>query len=174
MQAAAGGKGRGANGMPTPAQIQAMQVSAMGTLREPFLNRKKAVNATRDVATNAEADAWRWRHAGDDEGHDAGPGRRPDGRGGNATNDGFYGKRTRRSRRAWWARCRHARYGGYDEDDGHGWVIDRIYYTNCTLVRKRSSSNCLGSSLFELPFLNRGCRFVAEQERRGVHGLLAR
>jgi signal recognition particle subunit SRP54 len=27
MQAAAGGKGRGANGMPTPAQIQAMQVS---------------------------------------------------------------------------------------------------------------------------------------------------
>lgn len=26
MQAAAGGKGRGANGMPTPAQIQAMQV----------------------------------------------------------------------------------------------------------------------------------------------------
>lgn len=28
MQAAAGGKGRGAGGMPTPAQIQAMQVSA--------------------------------------------------------------------------------------------------------------------------------------------------
>ena len=28
MQAAAGGKGRGANGMPTPAQIQAMQVSS--------------------------------------------------------------------------------------------------------------------------------------------------
>jgi signal recognition particle subunit SRP54 len=27
MQAAAGGKGRGSNGMPTPAQIQAMQVS---------------------------------------------------------------------------------------------------------------------------------------------------
>lgn len=26
MQAAAGGKGRGANGAPTPAQIQAMQV----------------------------------------------------------------------------------------------------------------------------------------------------
>jgi signal recognition particle subunit SRP54 len=29
MQAAAGGKGRGANGMPTPAQIQAMQVGVM-------------------------------------------------------------------------------------------------------------------------------------------------
>ena len=28
MQAAAGGRGRGANGMPTPAQIQAMQVRA--------------------------------------------------------------------------------------------------------------------------------------------------
>lgn len=28
MQTAAGGKGRGANGMPTPAQIQAMQVSS--------------------------------------------------------------------------------------------------------------------------------------------------
>jgi hypothetical protein len=28
MQAAAGGKGRGANGAPTPAQIQAMQVRA--------------------------------------------------------------------------------------------------------------------------------------------------
>jgi hypothetical protein len=27
MQQAAGGKGRGAGGMPTPAQIQAMQVS---------------------------------------------------------------------------------------------------------------------------------------------------
>ena len=27
MQSATGGKGRGANGMPTPAQIQAMQVS---------------------------------------------------------------------------------------------------------------------------------------------------
>lgn len=27
MQSAAGGRGRGANGMPTPAQIQAMQVS---------------------------------------------------------------------------------------------------------------------------------------------------
>jgi signal recognition particle subunit SRP54 len=26
MQVAAGGRGRGANGMPTPAQIQAMQV----------------------------------------------------------------------------------------------------------------------------------------------------
>ena len=30
MQAAAGGKGRGAGGMPTPAQIQAMQVSVHG------------------------------------------------------------------------------------------------------------------------------------------------
>lgn len=29
MQAAAGGKGRGANGMPTPAQIQAMQVRSL-------------------------------------------------------------------------------------------------------------------------------------------------
>jgi signal recognition particle subunit SRP54 len=27
MQSAAGGKGRGAGGMPTPAQMQAMQVS---------------------------------------------------------------------------------------------------------------------------------------------------
>lgn len=32
MQAATGGKGRGANGMPTPAQIQAMQVSRLGTI----------------------------------------------------------------------------------------------------------------------------------------------
>jgi hypothetical protein len=33
MQAAAGGKGRGAGGMPTPAQIQAMQVSVHDGIR---------------------------------------------------------------------------------------------------------------------------------------------
>jgi hypothetical protein len=35
MQAAAGGKGRGANGMPTPAQIQAMQASIRWSIEVP-------------------------------------------------------------------------------------------------------------------------------------------
>jgi signal recognition particle subunit SRP54 len=38
MQAAAGGKGRGANGMPTPAQIQAMQVRKVIADLMPLLN----------------------------------------------------------------------------------------------------------------------------------------
>lgn len=39
MQQAAGGRGRGANGMPTPAQIQAMQVSTYaGRCMIPFIN----------------------------------------------------------------------------------------------------------------------------------------
>lgn len=85
MQAAAGGKGRGANGMPTPAQIQAMQVSAMGTFPRGVSDPEAAIDAPWDVTTNAETDAQRWGHAGDDEGHDAGAGRRPVRYGGDAT-----------------------------------------------------------------------------------------
>ncbi|KAH9935014.1 signal recognition particle protein [Fomitopsis serialis] len=50
MQAAAGGRGRGANGMPTPAQIQAMQRSM-----------------PRDAPADAAPDARRRRYAGNDE-----------------------------------------------------------------------------------------------------------
>ena len=81
MQAAAGGRGRGANGMPTPAQIQAMQVC----LPAPTISSEWRLNVAsitaRDAPRHASAatapDAERRRHAGDDEGHDAGPRRRP-------------------------------------------------------------------------------------------------
>jgi signal recognition particle subunit SRP54 len=38
MQSAAGGRGRGANGMPTPAQIQAMQVCCAFILLDHFID----------------------------------------------------------------------------------------------------------------------------------------
>lgn len=58
MQAAAGGKGRGANGMPTPAQIQAMQASPRGTLSRTVSEQPPiAIDAAWDVTTNAKADA---------------------------------------------------------------------------------------------------------------------
>ena len=77
MQAAAGGRGRGANGMPTPAQIQAMQVRPPA----PTISSERRLNVAsitaRDAPRHASAatapDAERRRHAGDDEGHDAGP-----------------------------------------------------------------------------------------------------
>lgn len=48
MQAAAGGRGRGANGMPTPAQIQAMQVCPPSPL---FLHDRQHLNARRNLIT---------------------------------------------------------------------------------------------------------------------------
>lgn len=72
MQAAAGGKGRGANGMPTPAQIQAMQVrmdQSHGRCNSEILDGL-ASNATRYAPANAETNE-RWWHAGNDEGYDA-------------------------------------------------------------------------------------------------------
>jgi hypothetical protein len=58
MQSAAGGKGRGANGMPTPAQIQAMQVGAVQILPSKSITEPHpASNAAWDVATNAATDA---------------------------------------------------------------------------------------------------------------------
>jgi hypothetical protein len=81
MQAAAGGKGRGANGMPTPAQIQAMQVSEISIGFRYLIILITAIDASRDVTADATADAeWR-RHARNDEGHDARTRRRPDGYG---------------------------------------------------------------------------------------------
>ena len=86
MQQAAGGRGRGANGMPTPAQIQAMQVrmpacgQGCAAQRECLLTDARGVlarNAAGDAAAAPAPDAERRRDAGDDEGHDAGPGRGP-------------------------------------------------------------------------------------------------
>ena len=71
MQAAAGGKGRGAGGMPTPAQIQAMQVSVHGHIIRRKSDKRTAFYAAWDATTNAKTTTW-WRgHAGDDEGYDA-------------------------------------------------------------------------------------------------------
>ena len=80
MQQAAGGRGRGANGMPTPAQIQAMQVRrcdfpiSMHDIDSTILFAAR--NASRHAPATSSDDAERWRYAGDDEGHDARPGRR--------------------------------------------------------------------------------------------------
>lgn len=73
MQQAAGGKGRGAGGMPTPAQIQAMQVCLYFVLafwardNDPYL----AILTAWNVAANAETNEKRWWPARDDEGDDA-------------------------------------------------------------------------------------------------------
>ena len=79
MQAAAGGRGRGANGMPTPAQIQAMQVRCCPdhhiSERSHSIRFDAARDASGHAATAATPDAQWWRYAGDDEGDDAGPGR---------------------------------------------------------------------------------------------------
>jgi hypothetical protein len=86
MQAAAGGKGRGANGMPTPAQIQAMQVrSSWDRLFISISEPSTAINASWYVAADAEADAQWGGHAGDDESYDARTRRGPDGHGRDAT-----------------------------------------------------------------------------------------
>lgn len=83
MQAAAGGRGRGANGMPTPAQIQAMQVRPLihphsrSTVILTNHMSLSARNASRHASATTAPDAqWRW-HAGDDESYDAGPRRGP-------------------------------------------------------------------------------------------------
>jgi hypothetical protein len=76
MQSAAGGKGRGAGGMPTPAQIQAMQVSRCHQMEVHPVDRKLARNAAWHVAADATANEGQ-RNARNDEGHDAGTGRRP-------------------------------------------------------------------------------------------------
>lgn len=87
MQAAAGGRGRGANGMPTPAQMQAMQVSRPLTiwayLTPVVLCIARYASGHAPATTTADAER-RW-YAGDDEGHDAGPGRRPTRHGRDAT-----------------------------------------------------------------------------------------
>jgi hypothetical protein len=87
MQTAAGGKGRGAGGMPTPAQIQAMQACIQSVCN--FVAHTNiwftAFDAAWNVAANAAAnEKWR-RHAGDDESDDARPRRRSDGYGRDAT-----------------------------------------------------------------------------------------
>ena len=86
MQAAAGGRGRGAGGMPTPAQIQAMQVGTVTLTLECILSSLSiASDAARYAPTDATADERRRGRSRDDEGDDAGTGRRPTRHGGNAT-----------------------------------------------------------------------------------------
>lgn len=124
MQSAAGGRGRGANGMPTQAQIQAMQVRQ----RTPFLVSlcprftlpPVARNASRDVAEYAETDAW-WRSAGDDEDLDAEPGRGRHGHGRDAADDVSNGRRNGRNGRTRRTGWRYAQHGRHVQDDGwHG------------------------------------------------------
>ncbi len=91
MQQATGGRGRGANGMPTPAQIQAMQVSAALSRFLTFeycsliISINLALHAPWDASTIAKNDA-RWRrYAGNDESYDAGARWRPGRHGRDAT-----------------------------------------------------------------------------------------
>lgn len=86
MQQAAGGRGRGANGMPSPAQIQAMQVRR-GFVVSYVVDAHKyvACDATGYAPADAAGHAWRRWHAGDDECHDARSRRRPSRYGGDAT-----------------------------------------------------------------------------------------
>ena len=103
IQGAAGGRGRGAGGMPTPAQIQAMQVRPLMLCRV----FSKSINVTlsyselattRHASTNATTnEEWRW-HSRNDEDVDAESRRRRHGHGGNAAHDGSNGRRPWRSR----------------------------------------------------------------------------
>ena len=78
MQSAAGGRGRGAGGMPTPAQIQAMQVRIFAfTLAFVLKNLLIAGDAAWYAPTDATTDEGRRRRSRDDEGDDAGTGRGP-------------------------------------------------------------------------------------------------
>ena len=93
IQGAAGGRGRGAGGMPTPAQIQAMQVRPL-IICCVF---SKSINCYSELATTwyASTDAttneeWRW-HSRNDEDIDAKSRWRRHGHGGNATHDGSNG-----------------------------------------------------------------------------------
>lgn len=91
VQGAAGGRGRGAGGMPTPAQIQAMQVREyfdfLGCLCKHQLHIIPECAtpwyAPTDATTNEE---W-WWNSRNDENLNAKPGRRPNGHGGNAADD---------------------------------------------------------------------------------------
>jgi Signal peptide binding domain len=113
IQGAAGGRGRGAGGMPTPAQIQAMQVRV---LMHCGLFSYEGTNATiscleftttRYASTDATSNE-EWRgHSRNDENFSAKSRWRPGGYGGNATHDGSDG-RSGRSGWVWW---RHAKYG---------------------------------------------------------------
>lgn len=91
MQQAAGGRGRGQNGMPTPAQIQAMQVRGIASVLKKclayvcYVLSEIAGDATRHDAAAAKNNAQRRWHAGNDEGYDAVPGRRCSRHGGDAT-----------------------------------------------------------------------------------------
>jgi hypothetical protein len=91
VQGAAGGRGRGAGGMPTPAQIQAMQVRAYFVseclckhLLHGIPEFATPWHAPTDATTNEKR---RW-HSRNDENFNAKSGRRPNGRRRNATNDG--------------------------------------------------------------------------------------
>ena len=66
MQAAAGGKGRGANGMPSPAQIQAMQVGLLSHASE--IQILIALSARFTARNASKASFWRG-NAGNDEGY---------------------------------------------------------------------------------------------------------
>src|SRR6266404_38368 len=102
IQGAAGGRGRGAGGMPTPAQVQAMQVRLLMLCRIfskgidvalCFSECVTARYASTDATTNEE---WGWCSRNDED-IDA-KSRWRHGHGGNATYDGSNGRRSRGSR----------------------------------------------------------------------------
>lgn len=122
IQNAGGGRGRGAGGMPTPAQIQAMQVRALMIYR--FCKRYRrhvfyffsefaaAWHAPTDATTNEE-----WRgNSRNDENLNAKSGWRPSGPRRNAAHDGP-GRWFRGPRGIGW---RHAKYERHVQTDGNG------------------------------------------------------
>ncbi len=111
IQGAAGGRGRGAGGMPTPAQIQAMQVRPLMLCRVLSKNINVALcyselattwHASTDATTN-EGWGWRSRNAEDIDAKS----RWRHGHGRNATHDGSNGW----SRRSRGIGRRNAKYG---------------------------------------------------------------
>ena len=127
VQNATGGRGRGAGGMPTPAQIQAMQVRALMKDTIPLLRKiltpvflllfyfsefAPAWHAPTDATTNEE---WR-RNSRNDENPNAKSRWRPSGPRRNATHD-EPGRWFRGSRGIGW---RHAKYERHVQIDGKG------------------------------------------------------
>jgi hypothetical protein len=111
IQSATGGRGRGAGGMPTPAQIQAMQVrsSMVPYPIDRFFKRHffftecaTAWHAPTDATTNEG----RGGNSRNDENFNAKSGWRPSGHGGNATHDEPSWRIGGPGRNGWW----HAKY----------------------------------------------------------------
>jgi hypothetical protein len=124
MQAAAGGKGRGANGMPTPAQIQAMQRAMPPGMLQQMQRQMRSGGGMQEMlktmmqgqgGDQMDLEEMQREFCMPFHYHKLIPNRN------NVTNGGR--RRLGRSRRSGGSR-KHAwdaQYVGDDEDDGYGW-----------------------------------------------------